>query len=232
MFRNTAFSGLSVVITLSITVAVVLPSNSNAQVGTATHEELDEEVDNCRFAVEPKIPLKVQNAKHQIPELINLLNDPDDRIRLHAAGILGEIGPPAAEATAALSEKLQQNDYYTEGDVLTNVQFALGQIATKEAIEILSEYRRNFVPQLIQKLDRSSDPIEIAQLCTFLGDMETDAHEALETMIKKTEQLNSDPLKSTPNAPAAMSRCRYAIKLIDPPKAAPWLQCPPSRVIR
>jgi HEAT repeat protein len=79
-----------------------------------------------------------------VPRLINALKNKD--LRLHAARVLGRIGPEAKEAAPALAAALDD----AEGEYRREVQFALGAIGPAAAPA---------VPSLIESLDSDDDQI-------------------------------------------------------------------------
>jgi HEAT repeat protein len=165
-----------------------------------------------------------------VPVLTELLGDPDDQVRYHAANTLSHCGPKAGAAVPALVKMLRDPNIYDR----RNAAKTLAHIgpAAKEA-----------VPDLIEAL-KDEDEWVLYHVAMALGRIGPDAREAVPGLIQvlRSDKAEHDPfnpeglegrvLVQTPDSDKAArftlmkltatvgDAAAYALKEIDPQAAA------------
>ncbi len=120
------------------------------------------------------IGLKEKNLV--VPDLVALLDSPDQDVRVRAAFALGQIGSEAKDAVPKLIQLLDSsNDRDRHGAIS-----ALGQIGSEA---------KDAVPKLIQLLD-SKDDFERSEAASALGGIGSEARSAVPKLIQLLDSSN------------------------------------------
>jgi hypothetical protein len=86
-----------------------------------------------------------QIGEPAVPALIQTLSHEQEKVRYHAASVLGRIGQPANDAVPALTQALDDK----EQDVRSAVATALEKIGTAEAVSALEKWKSTLLASMI-----------------------------------------------------------------------------------